>query len=43
MTYLNELLSNSLAKSYELHDVELMELLEDAMQELEKLEGGKND
>ena len=38
MTYLQELIRNSLALSYELNDQELIELLEDALQEIERLE-----
>ena len=38
MTYLQELIRNSLALSYELNDQELIELLEDATQEIERLE-----
>ena len=38
MTYLQELIRNSLALSYELEDRELIELLEDALQEIERLE-----
>ena len=38
MNYLKDLIRNSLALSHELHDVELMQLLEDAMQEIERLE-----
>ena len=38
MTYLKDLIRNSLALSHELHDTELMQLLEDAMQEIERLE-----
>ena len=41
MNYLKDLISNSLALSYELHDTELMELLEDAMQEIERLKALK--
>ena len=38
MSYLKDLIRNSLALSYELHDTDLMNLLEDAMQEIERLE-----
>lgn len=38
MNYLKDLIRNSLAISYELTDKELIELLEDAIQELERLE-----
>jgi|TARA_R110000868_G_scaffold18467_10_gene81178 hypothetical protein len=38
MTYLEELIRNSLALSYELNETELVELLEDAIQEIERLE-----
>ena len=38
MTYLEELIRNSLALSYELNETELIELLEDAIQEIERLE-----
>ena len=37
LDYLTDLIRNSLALSYELEDTELMELLEDAFQEVEKL------
>jgi hypothetical protein len=37
LDYLTDLIRNSLALSYELADTELMELLEDAFQEVEKL------
>ena len=38
MSYLKELIRNSLALSYEVKDRELIELMEDAMQEIERLE-----
>lgn len=38
MSYLEELIRNSLAISHELDDTELIELLEDAIQEIERLE-----
>jgi hypothetical protein len=37
LDYLTDLIRNALALSYELQDTELMELLEDAFQEIEKL------
>lgn len=37
LDYLTDLIRNSLALSYELQDTELMELLEDAFQEVERL------
>jgi hypothetical protein len=37
LDYLTDLTRNALALSYELQDTELMELLEDAFQEIEKL------
>jgi hypothetical protein len=37
LDYLTDLIRNSLALSYELQDTELMALLEDAFQEVEKL------
>ena len=41
MSYLEELIRNSLAISLELHDTELVELLEDAIQEIERLDAEK--
>lgn len=41
MTYLEELIRNSLALSYELNETELIELLEDAIQEIERLDTEK--
>ena len=37
LTYLQDLTRNSLALAYDLHNTELIELLEDAIQELERL------
>ena len=37
LDYLTDLIRNSLALSYELQNTELMELLEDAFQEVERL------
>ena len=37
LSYLHDLIRNALALSKDLHDVELIELLEDAMQELNRL------
>lgn len=38
MTYLKDLIRNTLALTYELKDQELIEIMEDAMQEIERLE-----
>ena len=38
MTYLKDLIRNTLALTYELQDLELINLMEDAMQEIERLE-----
>jgi hypothetical protein len=38
MTYLKDLIRNTLALTYELQDQELINLMEDAMQEIERLE-----
>ena len=38
MSYLKDLIRNSLALSHEVKDRELIELMEDAMQEIERLE-----
>jgi hypothetical protein len=43
LDYLTDLIRNSLALSYELQDTELMELLEDAFQEVEKLKEESHD